>query len=163
MGLRLSDIISGCTMSKSEELPEWEQVLSPAAHLQAPLETTHIEHKGQKITVPTEAEMLRIKATLILRRNATRDYLGFVALADRLGEEKTARAMSRFDQFYPQPNGASALQQLQIQLADPRPFDLQETTLSEYKNLNPRWQDWESVKKFCARTAVIIFDRLAKP
>lgn len=38
-----------------------------------PLETTQIEYRGQQITLPTEAEMLRIKAVLILRRNATRD------------------------------------------------------------------------------------------
>ncbi|MDX9866120.1 MAG: hypothetical protein RBT34_15055, partial [Anaerolineaceae bacterium] len=47
-----------------------------------PLETAEIEHKGEKITVPTESEILRIKAVLILKRNATRDYLDFVALAD---------------------------------------------------------------------------------
>jgi len=45
-----------------------------------PLETTQIEYQGQTITLPTEAEMLRIKAVLILQRNATRDYLDFVAL-----------------------------------------------------------------------------------
>jgi hypothetical protein len=53
-----------------------------------PLETTQIEYQGQTITLPTEAEMLRIKAVLILQRNATRDYLDFVALADHMGDEK---------------------------------------------------------------------------
>jgi len=53
-----------------------------------PLETTQIERFGQTLTVPTEAEMLRIKGVLILKRNATRDYLDFVALADHMGEEK---------------------------------------------------------------------------
>lgn len=49
-----------------------------------PLETVQIEYLGQQITVPTEAEMLRIKGVLILKRNATRDYLDFVALADHM-------------------------------------------------------------------------------
>jgi hypothetical protein len=40
-----------------------------------PLDTTEIERFGQRLTVPTLAEMLRIKAVLILKRNATRDYL----------------------------------------------------------------------------------------
>ena len=45
-----------------------------------PLETFQIEYLGEKITIPTEAEILRIKGVLILKRNATRDYLDFVAL-----------------------------------------------------------------------------------
>ena len=47
-----------------------------------PLETMVVEHEGATITLPTEAEVLRIKGVLILRRNATRDYLDFVALAE---------------------------------------------------------------------------------
>ena len=40
----------------------------------APLETQRLEVNGETITVPTRAEMLRIKAILILKRNATCDY-----------------------------------------------------------------------------------------
>ena len=50
-----------------------------------PLETMVFEHAGEKLTVPTAAEILRIKAVLILKRNATRDYLDFVALAAAFG------------------------------------------------------------------------------
>ncbi len=46
-----------------------------------PLETTTVDVEGAALTIPTEAEILRIKGVLILRRNATRDYLDFVALA----------------------------------------------------------------------------------
>jgi len=52
-----------------------------------------------------------------LKRNATRDYLDFVALANQLGDEETAKALSQLDRLYLQPNDESALQQLQIQLA----------------------------------------------
>jgi len=114
-----------------------------------PLETTQIEYRGQKITIPTEAEMLRIKAVLILQRNATRDYLDFVALADHMGDEKVVEALRSFDCLYPQPSGESALQQLQIQLANPLPYDLEELNLAEYKNLAPRWHDWQAVKAAC--------------
>lgn len=127
----------------------------------APLDTMEIEHAGQRLRVPTEQEMLRIKGVLILGRNATRDYLDFAALADHLGPEHTARALERFDDLYPQPSGESALQQLQVQLANPLPFDLDETDLREYKHVAPRWQDWASVKETCARQAVMIFDHLA--
>ena len=126
-----------------------------------PLETVQIEYRGQKITVPTEAEMLRIKGVLILKRNATRDYLDFVALADHMGVEKVIEALRPFDRLYPQPNKESALQQLQIQLAQPLPYDLEEHNLAEYKNLDPRWHNWRTVKAVCADYAILIFDELA--
>ncbi len=126
----------------------------------APLETTQIEYQGGKITVPTEAEMLRIKGVLILKRNATRDYLDFVALADHLGSEKMIASLLTFDQLYPQPNEESALQQLQIQLAQPLPYDLEELNLSEYKNLASRWTDWLHVKTSCIEFATVIFDKI---
>jgi hypothetical protein len=129
---------------------------------QKPLETATIEFRGHKITVPTEAEILRIKAALILKRNATRDYLDFVALATHLGDEKAAGALKYFDQLYPQPNDESALQQLQIQLANPMPYDLDQTELKQYKQLDPKWHDWEQVKAACTHVAIALFDRLTK-
>jgi hypothetical protein len=125
-----------------------------------PLETAQIEFGGELLTVPTQAEILRIKAVLILKRNATRDYLDFVALADDLGDESTVEALRRFDTLYPQPNEESALQQLQIQLARPLPYDLDEVELAEYKNLSPRWQDWTTVQALCVHYATLIFDRI---
>jgi len=125
-----------------------------------PLETVQVERLGQTLTVPSESEMLRIKGVLILKRNATRDYLDFVALAEHIGEEKTVGALESFDRLYPQSNEESALQQLQVQLANPLPYDLEELNLVEYKNLDPRWHDWGAVKGACVRLAVLIFDRI---
>ena len=125
-----------------------------------PLETTTIEHRGAALTIPTEAEILRIKGVLVLRRNATRDYLDFAALATRLGEASAARALKPFDSLYPQDNGESPLQQLHVQLASARPYDLEGTDLSEYRNLAPRWHDWNTVKAACARISVAVFDRV---
>ncbi|MFH1907835.1 MAG: hypothetical protein ABIL11_10730 [Chloroflexota bacterium] len=125
-----------------------------------PLETTQIEYLGEKLTVPTEAEILRIKGVLILKRNATRDYLDFVALAEHMGGEKMVEALRPFDRLYPQPNEESALQQMQIQLANPLPYDLEELNLAEYKNLDPRWRNWQTVKAACVDYATLIFDHI---
>ena len=125
---------------------------------ETPLETTTLSAQGVALTIPTKAEILRIKGVLILRRNATRDYLDFAALADRMGDEASARALSDFDRLYPQANGESSLQQLQAQLSNPLPYDLEETELREYKNLAPRWHDWKAVKAACAHTAAMAFD-----
>lgn len=127
-----------------------------------PLETTRVERFGKQLTVPTQAEILRIKGVLILKRNAARDYLDFVALADHMGNEKVAEALRHFDRLYPQPNEESALQQLQIQLANPLPYDLEEMNLAEYKHLNPRWHDWQAVKSVCADCATLVFDQIAR-
>ncbi len=125
-----------------------------------PLETIRMKCKGQELTVPTMAEILRIKGVLILKRNATRDYLDFVALADAMKVSSVVKALQCFDEIYPQPNGQSALQQLQIQLATPLPFDLEETHLDEYKNLIPKWQNWSNVKTVATRVAELLLECL---
>jgi hypothetical protein len=121
-----------------------------------PLETVRLRCEGHDLTVPTMAEILRIKGVLILKRNATRDYLDFVALADAMGNEAVAEALRTFDDLYPQSNNQSALQQLQIQLAKPAPYDLEDTDLREYKDLVPRWHDWSTVESVAAEIADLI-------
>lgn len=123
---------------------------------ETPLETTHIDVDGVSLTLPTREEMLRIKAVLVLKRNATRDYLDLVALADLLGEAGAVKALEPFDALYPQPNGASATQQLQIQLANPLPFDLDDTNLADYRHLDPKWQDWDAVKAACSSMSLAL-------
>ena len=125
-----------------------------------PLETVRVRCEGQELTVPTMAEVLRIKGVLILKRNATRDYLDFVALADAMKDAAVIEALRHFDDLYPQPNDQSALQQLQIQLAKPLPYDLEETRLSEYKDLIPKWHDWSKVEAVAARVAELLLEQL---
>ena len=125
-----------------------------------PLETTVVDYHGAHITVPTEGEILRIKGVLILKRNATRDYLDFVALADHMGGDRVAQALYSFDRLYRQDSGESPLQQLQVQLANILPYDVEETDLSEYKNLDPHWHDWQAVTAACSHLATVIFDRV---
>ena len=156
-------------MPRQKPLPEWDRVgrldgiETGVRQLirTEPLEVAHVDWQGEAITVPTIAEMLRIKAILILKRNATRDYLDFVALSDVLGEGGTATAMETFDRLYPQQSGESALQQLLIQLAHPMPYDLEADRLNEYKHLARRWHDWKVVCAACAQCAQTLFDRLA--
>ncbi len=100
------------------------------------------------------------KAFLAYNRNATRDYLDFAALADHLGADRTLEALRRFDDLYPQPNEDSALQQLQIQLSNPLPYDLDDLDLTEYKRLDARWADWRDVKTACIDCANLIFDHI---
>ena len=119
-----------------------------------PLQTVEIEVEGVRLTVPTKEEMFRVKSVLALKRNATRDYLDIAAMGCLLGDDGVRNALVKFDTYYPQPNGASPLQQLANQLANPLPFDLDDTDLSQYKHLEKQYQDWNHVRDICAHIAV---------
>jgi hypothetical protein len=38
------------------------------------------------------------------------------------------------------------------------PYDLDEVGLSEYKQLDSRWQDWKAVQSKCVQCVTAIFD-----
>ena len=125
-----------------------------------PLETIVVKRNGQPIVIPTQAEILRIKSVLILKRNATRDYLDFVALGSRMSERQVINAMQPFDNLYPQDSGQSAIQQLTAQLANALPFDLDESVPATYRDLIPELQEWSCIQKACADIGHVIFDGL---
>lgn len=121
-----------------------------------PLEVEEIAGPAGPIRVPTLPEMLRVKAWLVLRRNATRDYLDVVALADRLELEEAARTVLDLDAYYDDQLGSGGRRiatQLAKQLAEPSPYDLSEVDLRTYRRLDPRWREWEVVVGACAALA----------
>ena len=129
-----------------------------------PLEVVQIKlPSGQKITVPTPDETLRIKGFLVVRRNQTRDYLDVVALADRFGTEHAAGVLSDIDAYYEDQRGsekAGVATQLARQLADPRPRDARATEqLRSYKGLDERWADWGAVRSHCRSLSVAMARR----
>jgi hypothetical protein len=121
-----------------------------------PLETTDIEVRGKPLSVPTDAEILRIKAWLALHRNQTRDYIDIAALADHIGLDEAAVTLAGIDAYYAdinrRPEAVST--QLVKQLADPQPRDVEVTTqLASYKGLQERWQKWPNVRAVLADLA----------
>ena len=117
------------------------------------------------IRIPTLPEMLRVKAWLILRRNATRDYLDTVALAERLGGDQARAVVADLDAYYEDQLGAGARRiatQLAKQLAEPAPYDLSDVDLREYRRLEKRWQDWDNVARACEALAIAMLDRLSE-
>ena len=129
-----------------------------------PLEVEQIAVGRRTLRVPTLAEIARIKSWLCLMRNATRDYLDFAALADRLGEEEAAGVVWGIDEYYADQQGAGGRRvatQVAKQLAEPRPDDLSDVDLASYRRLDRRWQDWGAVTDLCRRVAVSVLDRLS--
>lgn len=121
------------------------------------LETSRVRlPSGHELTVPTADETLRVKGFLIVRRNRTRDYLDVAALADRYGLGRAALVLAAIDDYYSDQHeaGDGVAAQLQAQLAEPRPKDRSTTRqLEHYKNLAPRWRDWDGVVEVCAQLA----------
>jgi len=116
-----------------------------------PLEVEEVDWKGQRLRVPTLAETTRVKGWMVLTRNATRDYLDLVALADRLGEDAPQVVLS-MDEYYADqrgPDGQRIATQLAKQLAKPAPYDLDAVDLQRYRQLQPRWRDWSAVAAAC--------------
>ena len=129
----------------------------------APLETTTVKLKdGGRLRIPTVAEMLRIKAFLVVERNATRDYLDVAALSYHLGLKKSAAALERMNELYAQfaGEGGDMLVSLAVKLANPDPYDLTEVDLSEYKGIIAPWNDWRAVQAQC-RALVVAFLELS--
>jgi hypothetical protein len=132
---------------------------------QRPLEVERITVGERQLTVPTLAEILRIKAWLVLRRNATRDYLDLVALADRLGSREAARVLVGLDEYYADqigPGGQRVAAQLARQLADPTPYDRSDVDLAHYRKLEPRWRDWDAVVGATRELAAEVLDVVAE-
>lgn len=128
-----------------------------------PLEVEEVKVDRRTIRVPTLGEMARIKAWLVLRRNATRDYLDVVALAERLGPE-AAQVLVGLDEYYADqtgPDGRRVATQLAKQLAEPTPYDLSDVDLRRYRKLKKRWRDWDEVVRACRGLAARMLDTLA--
>jgi hypothetical protein len=126
-----------------------------------PLEVEEIETPAGSIRVPSLEEMLRVKAWLVLRRNATRDYLDVVALAERLGTEAAVRVLLDLDLYYEDqvgPGGRRIATQLVRQLAEPVPYDLSDVDLRTYRQLLPPWRDWSNVVAACDVLARAVLD-----
>jgi len=130
----------------------------------APLETETVETKFGPIVLPTLEEMARIKGWLIETRNATRDFIDFVALADKIehlrGEATLTESLIEMDNLYPQENGHSVVLQLAKQLAEPKPYDLGDADLSIYRLLSDRWGDWSAVCEAAVRIGALLLARL---
>ena len=124
-----------------------------------PLDTTVVRTpEGKELRIPTVPEMLRIKAFLVIERNATRDFLDVAALSKHLGLKKSAAALESMNDLYGEFAGEAGdvLTTLVVKLANPEPYDLTDVDLSEYKGIVAPWNDWRSVTAQCAKLAASI-------
>ena len=128
-----------------------------------PLETEIVNIGGKSITLPTIPEMVRTKGWMIVSRNATRDYIDFAALAKYIGMEIALDVLKDFDSYYSdliRGKQASPIVQLVRQLAEPKPGDLDQIDLSQYKGIQPPFDSWANIIKICEEISVALGDTL---
>lgn len=123
-----------------------------------PLETEKVQlSNGAALTVPTVDEALRVKAFLVVRRNAVRDYLDCAALSDHVGTSGAADVLGRIDDYYADQigEGDGVATQVARQFSAPGPTDSRVIgELDRYKKLDRRWNDWAEVSAVLADVAV---------
>ncbi len=123
-----------------------------------PLEVIEVDlGEAGTVVVPTVDEALRVKAYLVVQRNAVRDYLDVVALADVLGSDESVGILRDIDDYYDDRSGehGSVLTALVLRLADPQPSDPAVTAqLPRYRGLAKRWHDWSTVVRECRDLAL---------
>lgn len=127
-----------------------------------PLEVTEIEVPGAgTLRIPTLAEMLRIKAYLVVQRNQVRDYVDVIALADRIGTKPAAAILGDIDHYYDDRSGGedSVATAVVQRLSEPNPRDVTVTKqLATYKGLATKWHAWSAVTVACSDLAAGIVE-----
>jgi len=122
-----------------------------------PLETTTVRlPSGAELVIPTEPEILRIKAYLIVNRNQARDYLDTAALADHIGIDEACQVLRGIDGYYGEMSGSESAVStvLAERLYSCAPRDHKAiATLPRFKGLGARWADWGNVKAVCRELA----------
>jgi hypothetical protein len=126
------------------------------------LEVTEVEIAGVgMLRVPTDAEMLRVKAYLVVQRNYVGDYLDVVALAEVV--DGAPSVLAAIDDHYDDRSDGkdSVLTALIQRLSEPNPRDREATReLSAYKGLDRRWHSWTTVVAACEQLADAIVEIL---
>jgi hypothetical protein len=125
----------------------------------APLETTEVSlQDGRRLRLPTIEETLRIKAFLLVDRNATRDYLDVAALSHHMGLTRSTAALERMNELYAEfkDEAGDLLTAVAVKLSVPDPYDLTDIDLSEYKGIVAPWNNWRAVQAQCTSLAAAL-------
>ena len=126
-----------------------------------PLEVQDVDlGEAGMVRAPTAAEILRVKAYLVVQRNQVRDYLDVVALTARYGPAEPAGAAGS-RRLLPRPFGGRGLcpDRTRAATLGACPRDTRVTRqLTAYKGLKPAWHDWGAVVAACHDLADALLD-----
>jgi hypothetical protein len=126
------------------------------------IESATIQTSSGPLRVPTLDEMIGMKAYMAYARNATRDYLDLAALASCTDEKGVVAALLKSDARYGHLQTSSVALEIAKRLSDPRPYDLSDLRLDDYKALAPQWQSWPAVAQSCRHLGRLLGEHLIR-
>ncbi len=129
----------------------------PPVERNSPMETTNVQlPTGDRLSIPTGAETLRLKSYLIMCRNSTKDFAEFADLVDSMETQTAAVVLAGMDRYYcgEQSRRQWVATQLVRRLADPHPSDEFDIPMS-----GPQAEDdWAKVRERCLSVAVAMLE-----
>jgi heme transporter len=129
----------------------------PPVERNSPMETTNVQlPTGDRLSIPTGAETLRLKSYLIMCRNSTKDFAEFADLVESMETQTAAVVLAGMDRYYcGEPSRKQwVATQLVRRLADPHPSDEFDIPMS-----GPEAEaDWAKVRERCLSVAVAMLE-----
>ncbi|OBK71507.1 MMPL family transporter [Mycobacterium sp. 1274761.0] len=129
----------------------------PPVERNSPMETTNVQlPTGDRLSIPTGAETLRLKSYLIMCRNSTKDFAEFADLVDSMETQTAAVVLAGMDRYYcGEPSRKQwVATQLVRRLADPHPSDEFDIPMS-----GPEAEaQWAKVRERCLSVAVAMLE-----
>jgi hypothetical protein len=122
------------------------------------LEMTVIQHNGKQMSVPSDAEIFRIKTGLVLTRNSVRDYVDLAVFSAYLGTSRSVEILKDFDRIYLVESERRLMVQLLEMLSSPVPYDLSVTNFDTYEDLTQEWRVWNRTVDTLRNLSHRIFD-----
>ncbi|RDH80395.1 MMPL family transporter [Mycolicibacterium moriokaense] len=123
----------------------------------SPMETTNVQlPTGDRLSIPTGAETLRLKSYLLMCRNSTKDFAEFADLVESMETQTAAVVLAAMDRYYcGEPSRKQwVATQLVRRLADPHPSDEFDIPMS-----GPDAEaDWAKVRERCLSVAVAMLE-----
>jgi RND superfamily putative drug exporter len=123
----------------------------------SPMETTNVQlPTGDRLSIPTGAETLRLKSYLIMCRNSTKDFAEFADLVDSMETQTAAVVLAGMDRYYcgERSRRQWVATQLVRRLADPHPSDEFDIPMS-----GPEAEaEWAKVRERCLSVAVAMLE-----
>ena len=129
----------------------------PAVERNSPMETTNVQlPTGDRLSIPTGAETLRLKSYLIMCRNSTKDFSEFADLVAHMETQTAAVVLAGMDRYYcGEPSRKQwVATQLVRRLADPHPSDEFDIPMSGAE----AEADWAKVRERCLSVAVAMLE-----
>lgn len=102
------------------------------------------------LRIPTGAEMLRVKAFLLMERRAVRDFVDVAALGGKLDGAAALQALSWLNLVYP-PRPPQTWATRFAEACEAEPADLAKVSLAAYRGLRTPFTDWPFIAGECRK------------